>query len=176
MRIAIDGVQSTGKTTLFEALRKRNITGLSCIPEAARVTAPSMGITSPETWNRVLTNRDLTLEFFSRLKRWQEEQERSAESFIVDSSFFIHQAYKEYFGVSGIDFLDRTYDLILFLPTIGMPFREDGFRFSTGREEVEQLYLTIINSSHSGEFVKLPFGRDRFFAAEREILARLRRE
>jgi nicotinamide riboside kinase len=169
MRIAIDGAQSTGKTTLFHALHASFQCDFTFIPEGARVIGPQMGIASPEDWLPVLSKQELLVEFFTRLRDWQIAQEAASTAFIVDCSFILHRAYRDYFGASEVRFPESQYDLILFCPTGGVPFSQDGFRFERGREQVETRYLELVENRSYGTLVKLPSGIERVITAEREI-------
>jgi nicotinamide riboside kinase len=169
MRIAIDGVQSTGKTTLFNQLHGIVPNCVEFIPEASRSIAKAVGIASRSDWEGVVSDRARLLGFFSHLETWQAEREKSALHFVVDSSFYLHSAYRTYLGVGESEKL-RSYDLILFCPAAHVPFEHDGFRFEGGRDEVEQIYRSLIVKEFNGPFIELPPGSTRIAIAQRHIV------
>jgi nicotinamide riboside kinase len=141
MRIAIDGTMSSGKTTLFEALRKSVLSErFAFVPEASRRIAGEFGVTSMDDWKDLLADDRKLNEFFMREEEWLLTYE--TDKCVVDSSFFLIQAYRHYFTDRPITehALWPHYDLVLFCepPPSG---KLDGFRFLTGRMAIHELYL-----------------------------------
>ncbi|MDZ4802001.1 MAG: AAA family ATPase [Bryobacteraceae bacterium] len=171
MRIAIDGAQSTGKTTLHQTLKQCLSGLLSFIPEASRVLASSFGIRAAEDWPTLLSDHKRLSEFFDAEERWLIEVEDANCRFIVDSSLMLIAAYRSYFDCSaGCDLLrERSYDLILYCP-VSSDAINDGFRFNHGRTEVDELYRSVVRTHHQGMFVELPFDHNRARVAERAVL------
>lgn len=167
LRIAIDGAQATGKTTLYRHLESRYREHFAFVPEASRVIAPAFDIRSEIDWQRLLSDHGRLEAFFTQEEAWQERMEQSP-MFVVDSSMYMIQAYRRYFGhgVARRDLSDK-YDAILFCPTINAAYTSDGFRFEIGRERIEQLYLDVTREDYSGAVYRMPGGDARFTEAER---------
>ena len=169
LRIAVDGAQSTGKTTLIEQLATHYENQFSYIPEAARQVALEFGVQNADDWPALLNDRDQLREFFSEEERWLIAKEKCG-SFIVDSSWLLIQAYREYWECPrDRSLLTRArYDLVLYCPPTNA-FVEDGFRFCQGRLEVDQIYRRIAKQSLDGKLVTLPCAEPRLPFAIRAI-------
>lgn len=166
LRIAIDGAQSTGKTTLQAGLRSSLGSEFLFIPEASRIIAPRFGITEATHWEPFLKDKERLALFFEAERLWQLEQETDASDFIVDSSLFMIAAYRLLFGIKTeiAPFLSAVYDAILYCPVLDEP-KEDGFRFLRGRAKADQTYRALIAQYFRGSFFRLPSGDSRLIAA-----------
>jgi len=164
-RIAIDGAQCTGKTSLLDQLRNVYSGRLRFIPEASRIVAPRFSIFSHKHWKPVLADAQLLANFFKMEEEWLMQQELPGR-FVVDSSLMLIQAYKLYFGHAKDESLLRQdrYDLILYCPPTNT-FVADGFRFPTGRLKVDELYRQILRDYFRGRVLELPVGAERLPAA-----------
>jgi hypothetical protein len=87
MRIAIDGTQSTGKTTLLTALREEHLGDFVFLDEAARRLAPHVGISVTKDWAALFESPSRHLEFLRRLFAYQSSLEAEARHFMVDGSY-----------------------------------------------------------------------------------------
>ncbi|NOS70154.1 MAG: ATP-binding protein [Verrucomicrobia bacterium] len=156
LRIAIDGAQSTGKTTLWSQLQDRYGNQFSFVPEASRHIAKRFAVNTATDWQPLLANKDRLRSFFEQEEEWQVEQEIKVP-FIADSSLFLIQAYRITFGVPTNDSVLSTakYDLVLYCPPVSN-FVADGFRFETQRDRVDQAYREITRSYFRGRLVELP--------------------
>jgi nicotinamide riboside kinase len=147
MRVAIDGTQSTGKTTLLTALREEHLGDFIFLNEAARRLAPQVGISVTEDWAALFESPSRHLEFLRRLFAYQSSLEAEARHFMVDGSLYKILAYALTFGFAVDDVTASTneisYDLIVYCPP-NIAFQDDGFRYQENRDELaarlEQLY------------------------------------
>lgn len=171
-RIAIDGVQSTGKTTLFERLRARFGSRFGYVSEASRAVAPGFGVHRASDWDSLLNDQDRLRKFFAALEQWQVQAEDAHDAVIIDSSLFLHFAYKQVLlGESDPELaIRRGYDLILYCPT-GTAFVEDGFRMATGRDAVATAHREALQQHFDGTFSRMPMGDARYPAAFASVLA-----
>jgi nicotinamide riboside kinase len=166
LKIAIDGAQSTGKTTLLKELASYFGSRFAYIPEASRIVAGRFGVHASSDWNELFSKKELLNEFFFEELRWQREQESQAESFIVDSSLLLVAAYRLLFGIHEAqeEFVTEPYDLILYCPVLD-PGIEDGFRFLSKRQDLDSIYRQLISEYHPSSFLELPPGEARLQAA-----------
>ena len=157
VRIAIDGAQSTGKTTLFELLRLAFSGDLAFIPEAARVLAPEFGVQRAEDWPQLLSDKTRLQKFFDAEEEWQLKQQIASSAFVVDSSLMLTWAYRRHFQCSEPAHPDLAghYDLVLYCP-LRHPSHNDGFRFVVGRTSIDSHYKRIAQSVFVGKLVELP--------------------
>jgi nicotinamide riboside kinase len=155
LRIAIDGAQSSGKTTLWTQLEQLYATDFVFIPEAARQVAPSFGVEAAGDWSRLLGDKNRLEAFFCAEEKWQGEQE-CRERFISDSSLYLIQAYRRVFGLQQNErVLQQTrYDLVFYCG-INLPVSDDGFRFVKCRDEVDLVYRELLASRFLGLVVEL---------------------
>ncbi len=168
MRIAIDGAQSTGKTTLLCQLSKTHLNlRYSFIEEASRHVAANFGIVTAADWQKLLGDKDRLRHFFDAEESWQLAHEKMGTSWIIDSSFFLTAAYRKFFGIEiNLPLLSsRSYDLILYCPVESCNMVENGFRFSVGRAEVDRIYREIISCYYFGKILELPGGTMRLALA-----------
>lgn len=154
MKIAIDGTQSVGKTTLFEALKDK-LLGWNFIPELARTVAPQFNLESHKDWSELISNRKKYNSFIEIMIEQQQNKEKSTP-FIIDSSIYRTIAYAHF---NGLDICNEYikkihYDLIIFCP-IEFDYIDDGFRYSNGREEVDTELRYLIKKNHRGNVVEL---------------------
>ena len=98
-RVAIDGAQSTGKTTLFDQLRSTLSDRARFIPEASREVAGRFGVVGTADWAGLIADQSRLREFFEAEEEYQRLAEGGGGSFVVDSSIYQIRAYREYFGV-----------------------------------------------------------------------------
>src|SRR5262245_27232761 len=142
MRIAIDGVQSTGKTTLLDELRVTFGNRASYVAEAARILAPSFGVHHASDWAKLISSPERLHNFFRAELAWLRESTVSDGIVIVDSSEYLVCAYAAVL-LSDARFgaiLESTrYDLILYCPTSVLPV-EDNFRFLNHRTTIAAYY------------------------------------
>ena len=170
IRIAVDGVQCTGKTTLFNALQVRYATRFTFIPEAARVVAPLCHIFTEADWQRVHADPDRLAAFYAIEEQWQMTAEDDAGDFIADGSLFVTAAYRQYFGLDPHIHLavSRCYSILLCCcPSV--TFATDGFRFSRGRDDIDILFNNILEQHYTGSVIYLPSGPERPDAAIRAV-------
>jgi nicotinamide riboside kinase len=173
MRIAIDGAQSTGKTTLFNHLMEIPLLkSFRFIPEPARSIAKEFGIESAADWQPLLNDAARLSEFFRREEEWLAKEEETSVPFIVDSSFYLIQAYKSCMLKQEfvLPTVSPQYDLILYCPCTN-DFEDDGFRFSMGRQAVDQTYRDALSVIPVQHFIELPIGADRNRVALESIAA-----
>jgi nicotinamide riboside kinase len=141
MRVAIDGTQSTGKTTLFTALRQENLTGFAFLDEAARKLGPRLGIKITQDWVALFGSPSRHLDFLRELYQYQSSLENSACRFITDGSLYKILAYASVFGFALDDvspnIRDILYDLIVYCPP-NVAFQGDGFRYEEKRTELAE--------------------------------------
>ncbi len=167
-RIAIDGSQCTGKTTLYRQLSSTHLNvRYKFIPEASRQIAPKFGVLTSRDWPNLLNDKVKLREFFEAEESWQFQQEENITYFVIDSSFYLIAAYRMFFGIE-VDFSLlslKRYDLILYCPMDCCEPLEDSFRFITGREDVDKKYQEIISRCYSGKLVTLPGGSERMTLA-----------
>jgi hypothetical protein len=170
VRIAIDGAQGTGKSTLLDQLAAHYRDRFFFIPEASRHVAPGFGVTSAETWSSLLADPVRLSEFFEAEEKWVIEREEAVADFVIDSSLWVVAAYRKYFHCGGDTRLaeSREYGLILYCPITGAP-ELDGFRFVQGQHEVDQAYRELVSANFGGQISILPPATDRFWAAVAEI-------
>jgi nicotinamide riboside kinase len=155
-RIAIDGAQSTGKTTLWTELQDHYGSKLLFIREAARAIAADFGIFEAADWPSLLSDVPRLAAFFAAEEEWQLTQELSGSGFVSDSSLYLIQAYKVAFGFPVDDaVLKRARYDVLFHCTNVNPFTPDGFRFVAHREQVDLEYRKIITNCCTGRIVEL---------------------
>jgi nicotinamide riboside kinase len=159
LRVAIDGAQSTGKTTLWRQLREHYGTQLDFIPEVSREIAPRFGIISVTDWPVLLADRVRLLAFFKAEEEWLMKQERSSR-FLTDSSLYAIQAYRSVFHLpinrAILEF--PRYDLLLYC-ALASQFSPDGFRFLEHREHVDAAYRQIVGACCKQTLVELPSER-----------------
>lgn len=170
-RIAIDGAQSTGKTTLYETLQSHFEHSIHFIPEAAREIAPNFGVTCSSDWKYLIANKYLLKSFFEQELKWQLRKQQSApRSFICDSSIYLIETYYRVFHGSQfrVEFPRCNYTLILYC-SVDAEYIDDGFRFHEKRQQVAATYLRIVELKHQGSMIKLPNGKTRVEAAINEI-------
>jgi nicotinamide riboside kinase len=154
MRVAIDGTQSTGKTTLLTALREKNLAGFAFLDEAARQLAPRLGINLTQDWAALFESPSRHLGFLRDLYQYQSSLEKGAGQFIVDGSLYKILAYASVFGFSldevAANISEISYDLIVYCPP-NVAFLGDGFRYEEKRtevaEELESLYTRFYRGS-----------------------------
>lgn len=169
VRVAIDGAQATGKTTLLRQLQAHFGPRLTYIEEASRVIAPEFGVIAKDDWPKLLTNAERLQRFFEREEEWLSCQEEMSGRFVVDSSVYMVHAYRTLFGaLAGVHLRNQRYDLVLYCPLIGEG-QLDGFRFLEGRDAVDRIYRTVVASHFDGEFIELPAGEQRLQAAAARI-------
>lgn len=170
LRIAIDGAQSTGKTTLLNFLAHAFPDDFRIIPEIVRIVGSEFGLHTEHDWVAIKKDPERLAALFRRHATVLAAVEDDSPSFILDSSFHLHESYRRYFNLPEIfpDYRDR-YDLIFFCPSDEIPYMDDGFRFPEGRAEVERIYLDLIGTRHSGTFIRLPGGDLRFSAAQKIV-------
>jgi nicotinamide riboside kinase len=160
VKIAIDGAQCTGKTTLFEQLQQTQLSEtFRFIPEASRSVAEEFGIRSTTDWPLLLSDHERLGQFFLREERWLATESGVLERFIVDSSYYLIQAYKCHTLGQKFDLPSTApeYDLILYCPCTN-DFQDDGFRFSTGRDGVDRAYRDAMSTIRATRVVELPVG------------------
>jgi nicotinamide riboside kinase len=171
-RIAIDGAQSTGKSTLLQALFPTFHKRLTFITEASREIAPRFSIECERDWHRLLGNKKLLEEFFAAEEQWQADQQAAArEGFVIDSSLMLTWAYRRHFLCEdpADSRFTGQYDLVLYCPPGAALSRVDGFRFLTGREAIDMRYREIVKRVLEGVMVTLPIGVERLSLAVAEI-------
>lgn len=159
LRVAIDGAQSTGKTTLWRQLRDHYDTKLDFIPEVSREIAPAFGIINVTDWPVLLADRVRLLAFFEAEEKWLMKQERSSR-FVTDSSLYAIQAYRRvfHFPINKPILEFPRYDLLFFC-ALASPFSPDGFRFSEHRERIDAAYRQIVGTRCKEALVVLPAER-----------------
>jgi nicotinamide riboside kinase len=157
LRVAIDGAQSTGKTTLWEQLQDRYSCKLVFIPEASRQIAPRFGIRGAPDWPALVSDMLRLGTFFAAEEEWQLNQELCDVGFVSDSSLYLIQAYRLAFGlpVNEVVLKHARYDVLFHCP-VANSFRPDGFRFLARREEIDAAYTRIVSERFAGHVVKLP--------------------
>ena len=167
LRIAVDGAQSTGKTTIFDSLERSFRTSFTFIPEASRSIAPKFGVSRASDWPRLLSDADALRAFFNAEEEWQRSAEDRSNAFVVDSSLLLVQAYRQRFepGYRLQETFANRYDLILYCP-VAEEGISDGFRFLNGRAEVAYIYESIALKHFRGTFTRLPDGLARSHTAE----------
>jgi nicotinamide riboside kinase len=166
VRIAIDGAQSTGKTTLQAKLIEGFGSVLRPVPEAARIVAREVGLHSSADWATLLQDKARLESFFLKQEAWQADAEAQAGSCVVDGSRGLMTAYRRVF-LGGASPAIPRYDLVLYCG-LDIPFCDDGFRFSEGRERVDELYRNFVAPKivvSPDRFVTLPAGPDRWSLA-----------
>lgn len=169
MRIAIDGVQCSGKTTLLEQLKELLYTNVAVIPEGARLIGAQHGVAKDDDWAALRSDEVRARAFFQDLEQWQiDEEER--QPFIIDSSMVLHYCYRKLFGLPTQDLLGRVerYDLILYLERVH-ECEKDGFRFLDGRDFVEDVYNTEALPLIGSRCIWLPLGADRLRLAVSQL-------
>jgi len=79
------------------------------------------------------------------------------ESFILDSSYYVIQAYKSWLLGQKLRVTDQSpkYDLILYCAR-SKPPESDGFRFLFGQEQVDDTYREALPILPVRRFVELP--------------------
>lgn len=164
LRIAIDGAQSTGKTTLAAALQLELGPRMRLIPDAARAVALASGVATASDWEGLLADRHRLELFFGLEETWQASQEARPGSFVADGSRALIAAYRAWLDCAPPRLVGPLYDLVLYCG-IDIPFVEDGFRFSRGRVEVDALYRARYAATAASRFVCVPPGAGRLPAA-----------
>jgi|HubBroStandDraft_4_1064222.scaffolds.fasta_scaffold142261_2 nicotinamide riboside kinase len=156
LRVAIDGAQSTGKTTLWQQLREHYGSYLQFIPEASREIAPGFGIASATDWSVLLANPLRLQAFFEAEEQWLVRQE-CPDRFVTDSSLYLIQAYRRVFNLPVNETLleSTRYDLLLYCTLVSPP-SEDGFRFLGRREQIDATYRNIVGGWCKPAFIELP--------------------
>jgi predicted ATPase len=156
MRVAIDGTQSTGKTTLFTALREENLTGFAFLDEAARKLAPRLGINVTEDWVALFGSPSRHLEFLRELYQYQSSVESGAAQFVADGSLYKILAYGLVFGFAVDDITASTseisYDLIIYCPS-NIAFQDDGFRYQEKRDQLAERLESLHQRFHRGMLI-----------------------
>jgi len=175
-RVAIDGAQSTGKTTVFHHLRNTLPGRTKFIPEASREVAGRFGVVGASDWPGLIADQRRLREFFEAEEAFQRLAEGGCGAFVVDSSLYLIRAYREYFGVPPLpgECGEFTYDLILYCPAIQCGV-EDGFRFLAGRADVDRLCRDTLRRCHRGQLIELPPDESRLLRAEEAVLGCLKR-
>src|SRR5690349_17048047 len=170
MLIAIDGAQSTGKTTLFEQLRAYYASGFFFSEEPARVIAPLFEVATSADWSGLLTNTAQLSRFFDEEERIRIECQATHRDIVEDSSLYLIAAYRLTFDVPHDAQLlhGAPYDLIMYCP-LDVEIEADGFRFLERRETVDTMYRHLVSQHHHGRFVELPCGDARLDAARAAI-------
>jgi nicotinamide riboside kinase len=174
IRIAIDGAQSTGKTTLVARLEESDGTRLSYISEASRAIASRFGIAFAGDWDQLIADKGQLSRFFDCEERWQRAKESEAHDFVADGSLLLTAIYRSYFRAPEPPLLVPPYDLVLYCSP-DLPFEDDGFRFARGRDEIDTLYRRNVMGVLGSRLVLLPFGEPRYphaHSAIDELLAR----
>jgi nicotinamide riboside kinase len=169
MRIGIDGTMSSGKTTLFEKLRRTTFAErFDFVPEASRVVAAEFGVRSQRDWEEVLSSPELLDAFLTREEQWLAANE--SEHCIVDSSFNLIQIYRKLFANDPFPACRDwpKYDLIFFCEATHAA-ESDGFRFLRGRADIDRLYRRHRKKFHVSEFIDLSPDTDRFAVAQQTI-------
>jgi len=156
LRIAIDGAQSTGKTTLWEQLRDHYGPKLRFIPEAARRIAAQFGVFNDQDWPSLVSDVPRLSAFFNVEEEWQMNQELCGGRFVTDSSLYLIQAYRVAFGIAINETVLRQtrYDIVFYCP-VANAFKADGFRFVAHREEIDAAYTGIVTAGIAGHLVRL---------------------
>jgi hypothetical protein len=133
--------------------------------------AAQFGVLVASDWPRLLADQQRLREFFDAEREWQRSAERGCKAFVVDSSLYLIWAYREYFdALPRLDErVETTYDLILYCP-IFQTGVEDGFRFLSGRAEVDRLCRETLRRCHRGQLVELPPDESRLLRAEQAVL------
>lgn len=139
-KIAIIGSGSTGKTTLINEVQRR--TGCNVVPEIIRELVKELGLEHLEN----LTPEE-TVNLEKELLRRKIELESRMDSFIADRSTLDNLAYTLInsrrvfpkdelfeFTQTCITHTKNTYDHIIFLPFLEIPFVDDGFRLPISDE------------------------------------------
>jgi nicotinamide riboside kinase len=157
-RVAIDGAQSTGKTTLWRQLKEHYGAKLLFIAEAAREIAPAFGVFEANHWSPLLSNTSRLAAFFAAEEEWQVRQEQTASGgFVSDSSLFLIQAYRATFGLplNEVVLKQAHYNALFHCATTNS-FTPDGFRFIARRQEIEHAYRQIAKQRIPGIVIELP--------------------
>jgi len=170
-RVAIDGAQCTGKTTVFQHLRSTLPGRTKFIPETSREVAGQFGVVGASDWPGLIADQRRLREFFEAEEAFQRLAEGGCGAFVVDSSLYLIRAYREYFGVPPLpgECGEFAYDLILYCPAVRCGV-EDGFRFLAGRADVDQLCRDTLRRCHRGQLIELPADESRFLRAEEAVL------
>jgi nicotinamide riboside kinase len=169
MRIAIDGAQSTGKTTLWTDLKKQMAEPLIFIPEIGSLIGKNdYGIQSSKDWVGLLKNHDRCKKFIDNVIAYQLQQE-DIMFFIVDSSLYRVStlAYLTNNSVSEIEMAKYKYDLIFYCP-IEFEYVEDRFRTPYLRVESDQFLRNTIQKFHKGNLVEMSGTREERLATALE--------
>ena len=129
MKVAIDGAQSVGKSTLYQHM-KSFLANWYFIPEIVRGVSPKYGLNSRKDWEKLISDKNKYTEFMRMIIERQFFFERDS-NLVVDSSIYRVVAYANVAGLNVFDeYLTQVkYDLIIYCP-IEFSFIEDGFRFS----------------------------------------------
>jgi nicotinamide riboside kinase len=157
-KIAIDGSQSTGKTTVFEQIKSLldGNSDIHFIEEMAGVVAKNeMNVKTAKDWEMLLNDRERYNLFVSLLVAKQTEKE-SAIPFISDSSLYRIYAYAMENGVdiTEAELTKVKYDLVLYCP-IEFEFVHNDFRSIHLRESVNERLLGLIKKYHKGKFLEI---------------------
>lgn len=164
MKIGFSGTAGTGKTTLVEGLHK--VTKFPVIKEGVREYLEE---------NNIPSLRDLnvqeTFKFQKYLLDFKKKQESNYVDFIADRTTADNMAYclrwcsreeslehqiKKYVQ-ECIDWLNKTYDIIFFLPWGKIPYSSDGVRSKMEMYQLEIGYLIwgILSKEYNGDFVTI---------------------
>ena len=162
-RIAIDGAQCSGKTTLLGELSRRLGGEYALIPEAARVIAPQFGVTSLSDWPRLLEDHQELARFFHEELCWLSVQQTTSATFLCDSSHFVVEAYRRTLLGHELPLSDATlsssYNMVLYCEPVEL--ESDGFRFFEKRDSVIEQYSQVLNEAFSGRVERLLPGPNR---------------
>lgn len=101
MLIAIDGAQSTGKTTLFDELRHHFGPRFHYSREPSRLIATSVGIRTSSDWRRLLASPPELERFFTAEERLRSADQATHDDLIEDSSLYLIAAYRHVFGLTS---------------------------------------------------------------------------
>lgn len=157
MRVAIDGTQSSGKSTLLTGIRATGLfPGVRMVEEVGSSVAQSKyGIREASDWGRLYGDKDAYRLFFLDVAAVQTDVERT-DNFVIDSSLYRLEAYRIFQQMSKTPIVctDCRYDLILWC-CADFGYVSDGFRSTHGRVEIERILEDIISRQHTGKVVIL---------------------
>jgi len=158
MKIAIDGAESTGKTSLLDGLDRKAYQGYTFISEVGSKIACSLyGVSSPSDWESLFANSDRYYRFCRDILSAQQTAERnSQENYFIDSSIYRLYAYAFINGIRMDASLLKSfyYDIVFFCPIEFDPI-EDGFRTTSLRAQVDSTLRSLLDEYHKGEIIYL---------------------